>query len=237
MALDRLVSVRDYADFARNYAGIDKAKARRVFIGGQATVHVTIAGTGDIPIAPGSDLYENLLQSLQSYGDPTLAISLGVRELLIMFISAAVRIEPEFEWTLVDRAIRDALYRAFRFESRELGQDAYLSDVERVIQNVDGVQYVDVDLFDVIEEREYREALSAGTRGAQSSFSASPPRRSLQEIFDAIRKPAGVPAAAISVSDIRLGEDINGIPAVLPAQIAYLSSAVADSLFLREIRS
>lgn len=35
MALDRLVSVRDYADFAQNYAAIDKAAVKRFLFGGQ----------------------------------------------------------------------------------------------------------------------------------------------------------------------------------------------------------
>ncbi|MFO0979778.1 MAG: hypothetical protein U0996_25490 [Planctomycetaceae bacterium] len=38
--MDRLVSVQDYEDFARTYAGIGKASASMI----QGTVHVTIAG-------------------------------------------------------------------------------------------------------------------------------------------------------------------------------------------------
>jgi len=50
MALDRLVSVQDYADFARAFAGIGKASARRLSNGRKHILHLTIARIGDIPI-------------------------------------------------------------------------------------------------------------------------------------------------------------------------------------------
>ena len=59
-ALDRLVAVRDYADFARTFAGIGKAAAVKVSDGRRQVVHLTIAGVDDIPIATTSDLYHNL---------------------------------------------------------------------------------------------------------------------------------------------------------------------------------
>ena len=63
-ALDRLVSVPDYADFARKFAGIGKASARRLTDGRRLLVHLTIAGKDDIPIDPTTDLYQALVQAL-----------------------------------------------------------------------------------------------------------------------------------------------------------------------------
>ena len=57
-ALDRLVAVRDYADFARTFAGIGKAAAVKVSDGRRQVIHLTIAGADDIPIATTSDLYQ-----------------------------------------------------------------------------------------------------------------------------------------------------------------------------------
>ncbi len=51
LALDRLISVQDYEDFTRTFAGVGKAKAARLPLGGAQIVHVTIAGEDDIPIA------------------------------------------------------------------------------------------------------------------------------------------------------------------------------------------
>ena len=50
MALDRLVSTQDYADFARTFAGIGKASAKELSNGRQTIVHVTIAKADDIAI-------------------------------------------------------------------------------------------------------------------------------------------------------------------------------------------
>src|SRR5690606_27546544 len=74
MALDRLVSVSDYADFTRMYAGIAKAAAVRLGDGGRERVHITIAGIDDIAIDEDSDLYRNLLESLRLLGDPALPV-------------------------------------------------------------------------------------------------------------------------------------------------------------------
>src|SRR6185312_6784198 len=62
LALDRLVSVEDYEDFARTYAGIGKASAARISNGSRQLVHLSILGADNIPIATNSDLYLNLLQ-------------------------------------------------------------------------------------------------------------------------------------------------------------------------------
>src|SRR5439155_12450849 len=64
MALDRLVSVQDYADFSRMFGGVGKATARRVAAGSLPTVEVTIAGVDDGPISESSDLFGNLRQAL-----------------------------------------------------------------------------------------------------------------------------------------------------------------------------
>ncbi len=61
LALDRFVSVQDYADFARTFAGIGKARAAKLSNGRRQEVFVTIAGAEDIPIDYHSDLYLNLL--------------------------------------------------------------------------------------------------------------------------------------------------------------------------------
>jgi hypothetical protein len=152
-ALDRLVSVQDYEDFARIYAGIGKAHAVEMTDGRSQIVHVTIAGADDIPIDETSDLFRNLRQALHDFGDPFQPIRLAVRELMMIVISARVRILPDYQWEPVVVRVRDALLDALGFESRELGQDVLLSEVISVMQAVRGVAYVDVDTFGGIPEK------------------------------------------------------------------------------------
>src|SRR5262249_45067344 len=56
LPLDRLVSIADYANFTRNFAGIAKAIAQRTSDGRRQLIHLTIAGADDAPIDPSSDL-------------------------------------------------------------------------------------------------------------------------------------------------------------------------------------
>ena len=68
LALDRLVSVSDYADFSRTFAGIGKAASWHDTDGQQQLVRVVIAGADDIPIDKSSDLYRNLYAALHQFG-------------------------------------------------------------------------------------------------------------------------------------------------------------------------
>ena len=101
MSLDRLVSVTDYGDFSRTFAGIGKAAARRLSDGRRELVHVTIAGIDEIPIDPISDLYRNLVIALQKYGDVALPVQVDSRELVVLVLSARIRIEPDRLWDVV----------------------------------------------------------------------------------------------------------------------------------------
>jgi Baseplate J-like protein len=152
LAMDRLVSVQDYEDFARTFAGVGKAKAVRLSDGQRELVHLTIAGADDIPIDESSDLYRSLNLALREFGDPRQAIVVQSRELLFLIISARVRLVPDYHWEAVEPEVRRALLDAFSFERRELGQDVFLSEVIAVIQAVPGVECVDVDVLDTIAQ-------------------------------------------------------------------------------------
>lgn len=153
MALDRLVSVRDYKDFARLYAGIGKSTALEISNGHQQLVHVTIAGADGIPIDETSDLFLNLRQALLDFGDPYQPLKLAIRELMFIVISANVKIKTDYQWEPVVAELRATLLDTFGFEQRELGQDVVLSEVIGVMQSVRGIEYVDIDVFGGIPEK------------------------------------------------------------------------------------
>jgi hypothetical protein len=154
MALDRLVSVKDYEDFARLFAGIGKASARELSDGQRRLVHVTIAGADDIPIDETSDLFQNLYQALLLAGDPHQPLILAVRELMFVVISANIRLLPDYLWEPVVTRVRAALLDTFGFAKRQLGQALFLSEVIACIQAVPGVDYVDVDYLRGVPEKE-----------------------------------------------------------------------------------
>jgi hypothetical protein len=167
MAFDRLVSTADYADFARNFAGVGKAAAVR----DRATVAVVIAGADDIPIEPSSDLFRNLYDALHRFGDPQLRVTLAVRERLGIVLKAGVRVDPDYLWEKVEPHIRAALLAAFSFEAQGLGQPAFLSHALRAIQGVRGVVSADIDVFDALPD-----PLDGGSATLPATLTTAQPR-------------------------------------------------------------
>ena len=215
MALDRLVSISDYADFARTFAGIGKASAVRLSDGRRQLVHLTIAGADDIPIDETSDLYRNLCQALHQFGDPHQPIQVDIRELLLLVINARVRVLPDYQWESVEPQVRTVFLDTFSFERRELGQDVLLSEVISTIQRVPGVGYVDVDILDGVSETISPEELAELDKNLQSPDQ---------------------PKKRMSVDMARIEQEA-GERVLRPAQLAYLSPDVADTLILTELTS
>lgn len=217
-ALDRLVSVLDYEDFSRIYAGIGKAHAVELSNGRQQLVHVTIAGAEDSPIAESSDLFKNLLQALHDFGDPYQTIKLAVRELKFIVIEARVAILADYQWEKVEADVRTRLLDSFSFEQRELGQDVLLSEVISVMQSVRGVAYVDVDLFGGIDEK-----VAIGDAD-----------RRLQTPEEIVAQVAVMTDGEVAqVIPVNLVERENNT--IRPAQIAFLSADLGATLILNQI--
>lgn len=223
-ALDRLVSVQDYEDFAHIFAGIGKARATELSDGRRQVVHVTIAGADDIPIDNNADIYRNLRQALLDNGDPFQALQLEIRELMLIVIEARIRILPDYLWEPVVTQVRTALLDAFSFERRELGQDVLLSEVLSVMQAVRGVAYVDVDLLRGIPEKivdtGQRRLLTPGEIANLVS----------QPLKDKDGNDIKEPLSRISVN---LADREKGT--VRPAQLAFLTPEVPATLILNQI--
>jgi predicted phage baseplate assembly protein len=232
-ALDRLVSLQDYEDFTRLYAGIGKASAVELSDGRRRLVHVTIAGADDIPIAPTSDLFVNLGLSLRAFGDPHLPVLVAVRELLLLVISAKVRVQPDYLWELVEPKVRAALTQAFGFDSRELGQSVAASEVVSTVQSVPGVEFVDLDVLDSI-------GLPGGRRRDPGD---TPERLKLPQRVRAelarveVVDSASLAAIAAGPGFPRPRPEPGGrrLRRILPAQLAILKADVPETLLLSEL--
>jgi len=239
-ALDRLVSVQDYEDFSRIYAGIGKAHAVELSNGRQQLVHVTIAGAEDIPIDENSDLFRNLRRALHDFGDPYQAIQLAIRELMFIVIEAGVAILPGYQWEAVEADLRARLLDTFSFERHELGQDVILSEVISVMQSVRGVAYVDVDSFGGIPEKK------ATTLAENSDFGENrrllmPGEITVEVAAIVARNNAGEirfvsPRLPVNLADV-VNQDDPNIKHIRPAQIAFLTPDVPATLILNKMGS
>ena len=232
MALDRLVSVSDYAAFTRRYAGIAKAIALQVSDGQRQLVYLTIAGVDDIPIDATSDLYQNLLVALRAAGDADLALRVDTRDLKALVLSAKLKLLPDYEWESVVAAVRARLLDAFGFDRRALGQPALLCEVIAAMQGVRGVAYVDVDAFGAIAQ-----TVDDVTRDANGNVHRT--RRFLTQDDIAAAVSAIVGPAATGAD--RLPPNVDAWPGgsdrglLRPAELVMLMPGVPDTLVLNRI--
>ena len=177
-------------------------------------VHLTIAGTDDIPIDETSDLYRNLVTSLQVSGDPQLPIRVALRKVKLLILSAAIAILPDYDWDSVEPKLRAALLARFGFNARELGQPAFLSEAVAAIQAIEGVDYVEMKVFASVSQDISAEDLAS----LASTLRLNPHVTA----FTARRNPAAV-----------AGDD----PAMrlLPAELAFMTPEIPDTVILTRL--
>ncbi|GHI09582.1 peptidoglycan-binding lysin domain protein [Streptomyces cellostaticus] len=253
-ALDRLVSPADYEDFARSRAGIGRAAARELFDGRRRVLHVTVAGTDDVPLA--EDNLRPLRAALTEYGDPNLPVRVDARELVLLLISAKVKLAPDHAWEIVEPRLRQALLLRLGYEGRELAEPARLSEVLAAAHTVPGVDYVDVDVFTGVPASatpEQLTALLAGPGTPRASVPAHPAAH--EEKTHTVRDPNGETLSSVCARHglplaelLRLNPDItdtrrlkNGrtvfvFRGIRPAQLTMLSARAADTLILTEVK-
>ncbi|MFJ4276568.1 putative baseplate assembly protein [Streptomyces massasporeus] len=255
-ALDRLVSESDYEDFARSRAGIGRAAARELFDGRRRVLHVTVAGTDDVPIAPDSHTLTALRGALTEYGDPGLPVRVDGRELVLLLIAAKVKVAPDHAWQYVEPRLRQALLHRLGFEGRELGRPARLSEVLATAHTVPGVDYMDVDVFTGVPASATADELTALlTRPGPplASVPAHPAaydekihtvRADDGETLSEICARHGIPLAELlrlnpDITDTRRlprGRSVFVFRGIRPAQLALLSPRAADTLILTEVK-
>lgn len=216
MSLDRLVSVRDYEDFVRTFAGIGKVCATKVSDGRRQIVFLTIAGADDIPIAEESDLFQNLRRALHLYGDPFQAVQVKKRRLKLLVASAQIRVHPDYLWEKVEPRVRASMLEKFSFARRELGQDILLGEIISAMQGVEGVVYVDVDMFGAVDE----DIAAADLTKYVAGFAENVERG---------RIPVRMAEIDEKETDPRLR--------IRPAELAILTPAVPDTLILKEVKA
>lgn len=237
MALDRLVSVQDYTDFARTFAGIGKASAQKLTDGTRQIVHVTISGAEDIPIDESSDLYRNLKKAMRDFGDPNQPIRLAVRKLVLLLLAAKIRVLPDYQWETVEPQIRAALLDTFGFERRQLGQTVWLSDIISIIQQVRGVAYVDVDLFNSVSEDDINTSSNIPAEKELLIDGSKVTIKFNQETNNLVIKLNGLSTEPPKNRvDANLAKIDPKTRIIQPAQLAIFSPKVADTMILTELK-
>lgn len=238
MALDRLVSVADYANFARNYAGIGKAVSVKLSDGRRQLVHITITGSEDSPVDTTSDLYANLLLSLKTFGDPSLPLEVAICRVRLLVMAATIGLIPGYVWDDVVPNVTSTLQALFAFDARALGQTTYLSEAIAAAQQVEGVAWVNFTTFDSVAQS----TTAAQLAGLAGSLKLRPyVQASLAQVeqtavqLPVLAKPAlagtnVLPALTHPVQT--LAPDTANT--ILPAELVFMSTNIPEMLILTQ---
>ncbi|MEH0581579.1 putative baseplate assembly protein [Streptomyces sp. B21-108] len=254
-AFDRLVSTVDYQSFARAFAGVGQAVARRCVDDGRPVVHVTVVAADDAPLDAFSPLLGALRSALRRYGDPALPVRVEPCERVRLVVVLGVRTAAGHLPQKVEQRVREALVARLGSGGAFLGHPVYDSAVVATAQAVPGVDFVDLDAFggfpegsdpaDVVRfaqhptvaafvpalpagPRAVRDRAPSGTGAGAGGTPADP-----GDVVDAAQAPTVLlprgnsPAAPAPTALPRL--------VLRPAQLVLLDPTVPGSLILRRI--
>ena len=145
LTLDRIVSLQDFEDFARAFAGIGKAQAVALWQGTTRLVHITVAGVDGAEVPTDSELYGNLVSAIDAQRDPVHPVEVASYEPRRFHMEASVLVDPRLVAADVLARVTEALRDAFAFAERAFGQPVTAAEVMKVMQEVEGVVAVDLD--------------------------------------------------------------------------------------------
>lgn len=156
LTLDRVVSLRDYEDFARAFAGVAKAEGVWTWDGRRRGVFLTLAGPDGDALPEDGSVMKNLLAALADAGDPYVPVRAASYRAVRFRVKATLRRHADRLAEDVLRAAEAALALRFGFGERTFGRPVWRGDVIATLQNVPGVESLDLDLL-------YREPGGGGT--------------------------------------------------------------------------
>ncbi|GLZ81520.1 putative baseplate assembly protein [Actinorhabdospora filicis] len=162
LTLDRIVSLRDYEDFARSFAGIGKAHAHLAWNGERQVIRLVAATTAREPVLPGTVLHDNLRAGIDAARHPGHQVVLETFVPRPFTVVMRLVVEPGRAYADVSAAVTASLVDTFSFEKRAFGQRVSAAEVLAVAQNTLGVRGADLDV------------LSTGSGGLAVTLPAAP---------------------------------------------------------------
>jgi hypothetical protein len=139
----RIVSLPDFELLALESGEIAKAWATWVWDGLEKAAHLTVAGQQGGIFSP--DELQRLYSGLTSQRDPNHPLMLANFSRIPVVIRATITVDADFVQADVQKAARAALLAAFAFDAVDFAAPVHLSEVYRILQDVAGVSFVDVN--------------------------------------------------------------------------------------------
>ncbi len=187
--LDRIVSLQDYEDFARAFAGIGKAQATMLWDGEQRLVHVTVAAADGAAVEADSPLFQNLRLAIEASGDVGQPFQLESYQPRSFNLQANVLVDERYVAEIVMAAVVTTLQQTFAFEQRAFGQPVTQSEIVAGVQGVPGVVSVVLDKLYIVGEDQRLNPILLAQR-ARRDESIAPPQIRPAELL--ILNPEGI---------------------------------------------
>nr|WP_301332682.1 putative baseplate assembly protein [Parerythrobacter lacustris] len=149
--LGRVVSLADYEDFARNFAGVGKARAEQLWSGRNKVVHISLAPEEDIELAGDADLLSKLADALEGVRDPARAVIVQPYARVYFRVKAKVYVDRAYLLADLERDVRLAIETRYSFASGALGEAVSSAGILALIHSLPGVTMVDLDGLERIE--------------------------------------------------------------------------------------
>ena len=148
LTLGRVVSLEDYENFTRAFAGIAKALATWTWFGRTRAIFLTVAGSNGSQFKEGDPTLVNLAQALHGASSPYVPLHVVSYVPVLFEIAGSIRVDSHnYDADEVLGRVWQALSAAFAFANRALGQGVAQSEVIAVIQQTAGVVAVELTAF------------------------------------------------------------------------------------------
>lgn len=142
-AVNRAVTLNDYAALARRLTGVGKATAT----GTAGAVTVYVAPTN----SPGSTVAATIKTNVQNYLEPRkmigTTITMGDPLYIPVDVAAAINVLPTYRREVVRQAVLRAITLAFAWETVDFASRVTLSKIYAVINATEGVDYGNVTML------------------------------------------------------------------------------------------
>lgn len=158
--LGRAVSLTDYADYARTFAGVTKSHVAVLPVRNVRTIVVTVASADEGNVAS-ELLCARLASSLRNFGDPLAPVLVVPHRPAWFEVKVKVLADPDREGETVRAAVADALNGAFGFEARDFMMPVRKSEVIAVVHRAVGVVAADLDVLTRTTDGKVHELLPA----------------------------------------------------------------------------
>jgi predicted phage baseplate assembly protein len=147
-ATQRIVSLSDYADFCRTFAGIGQAVARTLHTTHGPLLHITVADADGKPLAADSALYTNLLAAIAARrAAPVPRVQIDSYESLYFDVANTLLIARDHlpRVAAIEAEAREVLCRVYGLAGRTLARDVSAAEIISRLQRLAGVVAVEVD--------------------------------------------------------------------------------------------